>query len=79
MRNMARIEIVRAVRPIPKADAIEVATIGGWNVVVKKDDAIQGGYPVVYPLLGQKTWRILRPSRDARGHGPTVHSYECGE
>ena len=60
MRNMARIEIVRAVRPIPKADAIEVATIGGWNVVVKKDDAIQGGYPVVYPLLGQKTWRILR-------------------
>jgi RNA ligase (TIGR02306 family) len=35
-RKLARIETVLSLDPIPGADLIEVATIGGWKVVVKK-------------------------------------------
>ena len=79
MRNMARIEIVRAVRPIPKADAIEVATIGGWNVVVKKDDAIQVGEPVVYIEIdaflpeGNPAWQFLIDKQPRVWNGQTGH------
>ena len=36
MRKLASIRRIDAINPIPDADAIDVATIGGWNVVVKK-------------------------------------------
>ena len=36
MRKLARIEEIININPIPGADAIELATIKGWNVVVKK-------------------------------------------
>jgi len=36
MRKLATIRRIDAINPIPNADAIEVATVGGWNVVVKK-------------------------------------------
>eukprot|EP01111_Echinosteliopsis_oligospora_P007840 TRINITY_DN2316_c0_g1_i3.p1 TRINITY_DN2316_c0_g1~~TRINITY_DN2316_c0_g1_i3.p1 ORF type:complete len:372 (+),score=84.65 TRINITY_DN2316_c0_g1_i3:84-1199(+) len=35
-RPLAYLEVIRNLEPIPKADAIEVATILGWKVVVKK-------------------------------------------
>ena len=38
MRKLARLETIEAIRPIPNADAIEVAVIGGWDVVVKKGE-----------------------------------------
>ena len=37
-RKMATIRIVDAILPIEGADAIEVAVIGGWKVVVKKGE-----------------------------------------
>lgn len=36
MRKLARIERILSLDPIPGADLIEVATVGGWKVVVKK-------------------------------------------
>lgn len=35
-RKLARIEIIDTLLPIEKADRIEVAVIGGWNVIVQK-------------------------------------------
>lgn len=37
-RKLATIRRIAAINPIPKADAIEVATVDGWQVVVKKGD-----------------------------------------
>lgn len=36
MRNLASIKPIETISPIDGADAIDVATIGGWNIVVKK-------------------------------------------
>ena len=47
MRALATIRVIEAINPIPNADAIDVASIGGWNVVVKKG-AHQVGEKVVY-------------------------------
>jgi RNA ligase (TIGR02306 family) len=38
MRKMATIRHIDNLRPIPDADAIECAVVGGWNVVVKRGD-----------------------------------------
>ena len=38
MRKMATIRKIDALRPIEGADAIECAVVGGWTVVVKKDE-----------------------------------------
>jgi RNA ligase (TIGR02306 family) len=38
MRKLASIQRILDIRPIPDADAIEVATINSWNVVVKKGE-----------------------------------------
>ena len=38
MRKLATTRRIEAVEPIPGADAIEVATVGGWKVVVKKGE-----------------------------------------
>ena len=46
-RKLATIERISAINPIPDADAIERATIRGWNVVVKKGEYEVGEF-VVY-------------------------------
>jgi len=38
MRKLATIEKILDIQPIPGADAIEVATVRGWHVVVKKGE-----------------------------------------
>lgn len=38
MRKLATVRKIDAINPIPNADAIEVATVGGWKVVVKKNE-----------------------------------------
>ena len=38
MRKMASVRKIDEIGPIEGADAIEVATVGGWKVVVKKDE-----------------------------------------
>jgi RNA ligase (TIGR02306 family) len=47
VRKLATIQVVNEVRPIDGADAIEVARILGWNVVVKKGE-FEVGQEVVY-------------------------------
>jgi RNA ligase (TIGR02306 family) len=47
MRNLASIQKILAVEPIPNADKIEVATVLGWKVVVGKDQ-FKVGDKVVY-------------------------------
>ena len=43
MRKLATIRQISRIDPIPDADAIEVATIDGWKVVVKKERSQEGG------------------------------------
>lgn len=38
MRKLASIQKISAIDPIPNADAIEVATVLGWHVVIKKSE-----------------------------------------
>ena len=47
MRKLATVRKIESVRPIEGADAIEVATVGGWNVVIRKNE-FKAGDDVVY-------------------------------
>lgn len=47
MRKLATVRKIDQIRPIPDADAIECAVLGGWTVVVKKGD-YQAGDVAVY-------------------------------
>lgn len=47
-RKLATIETILDIQPIPDADAIEVITVRGWTVVVKKEDNYKIGDKVVY-------------------------------
>jgi RNA ligase (TIGR02306 family) len=42
MRKLATIRKIDAILPIPNADAIEVAVVSGWKVVVKKNEYTAG-------------------------------------
>lgn len=46
-RKLASIQTIKNLRPIPNADRIEVATINGWDLVVKKGD-FKIGDPAIY-------------------------------
>ena len=47
MRKLASIQRIKEINPIEGADRIEVATVNGWDVVVKKD-LYEEGEKVVY-------------------------------
>jgi RNA ligase (TIGR02306 family) len=66
MRKLASIQKIDSLTPIPKADAIECATVLGWHVVVKKGE-YKVGDRVVYieidSLLPERPeFEFLRPS-----------------
>lgn len=67
MRKLASIQRIDALRPIPDADAIEVADVLGWHVVVKKDEFEVGDlcvYCEVDSLLPEKPeFEFLRHSK----------------
>lgn len=46
MRKMATVRKIDSIRPIPDADAIECAVVGGWTVVVKKGEYNPGDLAV---------------------------------
>lgn len=48
MRKLATIKTIDKLEPIEGADRIELATVGGWKVVVAKDVGHQEGNKVVY-------------------------------
>jgi RNA ligase (TIGR02306 family) len=65
VRKLATIERISAINPIPEADAIERATIRGWNVVVKKGEH-QVGELIVYCEIDslmpeREEFEFLRP------------------
>lgn len=47
MRNLMQIKTIDSISPIKDADAIEAAHLGGWTVVVKKDE-FSAGDAVIY-------------------------------
>ena len=47
MRKLATIRRISDIQPIPNADAIEVATVDGWQVVIKKGE-FQVGNLAIY-------------------------------
>src|SRR5258706_10222878 len=50
MRQLATIQKIIDIQPIPNADAIEVATILGWHCVVKKDEFKTGDLCVYFEI-----------------------------
>lgn len=50
MRALATIRSIESINPIENADAIDVASIGGWNVVVKKGVHIVGELVVYFEI-----------------------------
>lgn len=48
MRKLASIKIIDNIQPIEGADMIELASVGGWNVVVAKDVGHKVGDMVIY-------------------------------
>lgn len=49
-RKLASIVRIKDIQPIPNADAIEVATVKGWKVVVKKGDFKVGDLAVYFEI-----------------------------
>ena len=51
-RKMASVRKIVDIQPIPGADAIEVATVGGWRVVIKKGEFTVGDLAVYIEVDG---------------------------
>ena len=47
-RKLATVRCIDSIDPIPGADAIEVATVGGWKTVVAKKDGFKAGDLAIY-------------------------------
>ncbi len=78
MRKLATIRRIEAIDPIPGADAIEVATVGGWKVVVKKGEFWVDSMAV---YLEVDSWvpNTLAPFLTKAGHHPKVFEGIEGE
>lgn len=53
-RKLASVQEIKEINPIPNADAIEVATILGWKIVVRKAENLKPGDKVVYCEVDSK-------------------------
>lgn len=49
-RNLASIQKIASIEPIPGADSIEVATVLGWHCVVKKGDFVPGDLCIYFEI-----------------------------
>jgi hypothetical protein len=66
MRKLASIQVISKLEPIPNSDNIEVATILGWTLVVKKGEFKVNDkciYFEIDSLLPDKTWSKFMESR----------------
>ncbi len=77
MRKMASIRKIDAIGPIEGADAIEVATVGGWKVVVKKGEFAVGDL-AVYCEIDSWIPTTLAPFL-SKGKEPRVFEGVAGE
>lgn len=77
-RKLVTIRTIDAINPIEGADAIEVATIGGWNVVVKKNQ-VKVGDKVCYFEIdsflpdGNPAWQFLVDKQPRTFEGRVGH------
>ena len=78
MRKMARIVKIDAINPIPDADAIEVATVGGWKVVVKKGE-YSVGQLAIYCEIDSFIPTTIASFLTKPGHTPKVYEGVEGE
>lgn len=78
MRKMATIRKIDEINPIDGADAIEVATVGGWNVVVKKSEFNVGDL-AVYCEIDSWIPSTIAPFLTKPGHSPKVYEGVEGE
>jgi RNA ligase (TIGR02306 family) len=77
-RKLVTVRKINAIEPIKDADAIEVAVVGGWRVVVKKNEYKVGDLAVYFEIdsflpEGNPSWQFLvdkssRIYREVRGH-----------
>lgn len=77
MRKLASIRVIDAIDPIPEADAIEVATVGGWKVVVKRGE-FQAGTLAVYFEIDSWIPHEMAPFL-SKGKEPRVYNGVKGE
>lgn len=77
MRKLATIRKIDAVRPIPDADAIECAVIGGWTVVIKKGE-FKAGDLAIYCEIDSWIPNELAPFL-SKGQEPRVFDGIKGE
>lgn len=78
VRKMAWIVKIDAINPIPDASAIEVAVIGGWNVVIKKG-TFNVGDLAVYVSIDSFIPTAVAPFLTKEGHYPKVYNGVEGE
>ena len=73
MRKLATIRKIDAIQPIQDADAIECATVGGWHVVVKKNE-FQIGQLAIYFEIDSWIPEPIAPflCKDKREYGGVV-------
>ena len=77
MRKMATIRKIDALRPIPGADSIECAIVGGWTCVVKKGEYVAGDLAVYCEIDSWIPYEVA-PFL-SRGNFPHVYNEVKGE
>ena len=77
MRKLATIRKIDALRPIPDADAIECAVVGGWTAVVKRGE-FKAGDLAVYCEIDSWIPHTLAPFL-SKGKEPRVFDGIAGE
>lgn len=77
-RKMASIQRIKSLRPIPGADKIEVATVLGWEVVVKKGEFKEGELACYFEI---DSWvpNTIAPFLTKEGHQPKEYNGVPGE
>jgi len=78
MRKLATIRKIDAIVPIPDADAIECAVLGGWKVVVKKQD-FKVNELVIYCEIDSVIPNSVAPFLTKEGHEPKEYDGIKGE
>jgi RNA ligase (TIGR02306 family) len=77
-RKMATVREIGAINPIEGADQIEVASVGGWKVVVKKGEFKAGDF-AIYCEIDSFIPTSIAPFLTKPGHYPAVFDGIEGE
>lgn len=77
MRKLATIRRIDEIRPIPEADAIECAVVGGWTVVVRKGE-FKVGDLAIYIEIDSWVPHTIAPFL-SKGHEPREYEGVIGE